>query len=227
MVRRLGQITMTDFNVFVSVGATATDEQEAFVRAVETRLHAEGLNPCTVGRNTFSYEAPLKTAVGLMDKCCGTVVIALERIYFPAGTEKRGGPGEALLKEVKLPTPWNQIEAAMAQARGHPLLVIAESGLKSEGLLEAGYDWYVLRMKPEPASLNTAEFNGVFAAWKQKIMQSPPRQLPQGGKVAVTDLTIRDLVKSMKPGQLWALLGAAVVLIAGAFTVGTKLAGLH
>jgi hypothetical protein len=219
---------MTDFNVFVSVGATATDEQEAFVRAVETRLQAEGLNPRTVGRNTFSYEAPLKTAVGLMDKCCGTVVIALERMYFQGGIEKRGGPRETQLKEVKLPTSWNQIEAAMAQSRGHPLLVIAEIGLKSEGLLEAGFDWYVLRVKPESASLNTAEFNGALAAWKEKIMQSPPRQPPPGpGKVSVTDLTIGDLLKSMKPGQLWGLLGAIALLIAGAFTVGTKLAGLH
>lgn len=36
---------MNELNVFVSVGGTATDSQEAFVRAVEDRLRSEGLVP--------------------------------------------------------------------------------------------------------------------------------------------------------------------------------------
>ena len=70
---------MKELNVFVSVGATASDSQEAFVRAVEDRLRSEGLIPHTVGRNTFSANAPLKTVTDLIDRCSGTVVIALER----------------------------------------------------------------------------------------------------------------------------------------------------
>ena len=133
---------MNELNVFVSVGGTATEQQEVFVRAVEDRLRSEGLIPHTVGRNTFSADAPLKTVIQLLDNCSGTVVIALERAYFPNGTDKRGGPKETPLADIKLATPWNQIEAAMAYSRGHPLMVIVEQGIKSEGLLERGYDWY-------------------------------------------------------------------------------------
>jgi hypothetical protein len=96
---------MNELNVFVSVGGTATEQQEAFVRAVEDRLRSEGLVPHTVGRNTFSSDAPLKTVTELLDKCSGTVVIALERSYFASGTENRGGPKEIALTDVKLPTP--------------------------------------------------------------------------------------------------------------------------
>lgn len=78
-----------------------------------------------------------------MDKCSGTVVIALERMYFASVMEKRVGSKEASLAEIKLPTPWNQIEAAMGYSRNHTLLVIVESGLKSEDLLERGNDCYV------------------------------------------------------------------------------------
>jgi len=105
---------MNEFNVFLSVGGTATDEQETFIRSVEDRLRSEGLIPHTVGRNTFSSDAPLKTVTELLEKCAGTIVIALERMYFESGIEKRGGPKESPLSDVKLPTPWNQIEAAMA-----------------------------------------------------------------------------------------------------------------
>ncbi|MEP6708064.1 MAG: hypothetical protein ABJC05_11120, partial [Pyrinomonadaceae bacterium] len=161
---------MNEMNVFLSVGGTATAQQEEFVRAVEDRLRSEGLIPHTVGRNAFSADSPLKLVTELMDTCLGTVVIALERLYSPSGTEKRGGSKALALTEIKLPTPWNQIEAAMAYSRGHPLMVIVESGIKSEGLLERGNDWYVQWIKPEAAALNSPEFNGVLASWKQKLL---------------------------------------------------------
>lgn len=217
---------MDELNVFLSVGSTANDAQEEFVRAVEDRLRAEGIVPHTVGRNTFSSDAPLTAVTRLMDKCVGTVVIALERTYFPSGKEKRGGPKETGLSEVRLPTPWNQLEAAMAYSRGHPLMVIVEDGLKSEGLLEAGYDWYVQWVTPEPSSLTTAEFNGVLASWKQKMLQSKSsqREKPSPAK-EVTEMTIAELIGGLKPTQLWGLLGALAALIAGAFALGANLFG--
>jgi hypothetical protein len=213
---------MNDLNVFVSVGGTATEQQETFVRAVEERLRSEGLVPHTVGRNTFSADAPLKTVTELINSCVGAMVIALERSYFASGTEKRGGPKEIALIDVKLPTPWSHIEAAMAYTRGLPLMVIVEAGLKSEGLLERGYDWYVQWVKPEAAALNTAEFNGVLASWKQKMVQTPKK--PSLSKAA-SDLTVGELIGGLKPTQLWSVLVALAALAAGAFALGAKLFG--
>ena len=213
---------MNELSVFVSVGGTATEQQEIFIRAVEDRLRSEGLIPHTVGRNTFSSDAPLKAVTELLDKCSGTVVIALERTYFASGVEKRGGPKESPLSDIRLPTPWNQIEAAMAYSRGHPLMVVVESGLKSEGLLERGNDWYVQWIKPDAAALSTTEFNGVLANWKQKLFQSPKKLTMQ--KTA-SELTVAELIGGLKPTQLWSVLGALTVLIAGAFALGGKLFG--
>jgi hypothetical protein len=97
-------------------------------------------------------------------------------MYFPSGVEKRGGSKETALKDIKLPTPWNQIEAAMAYSGGLPLLVIVESGLRSEGLLERGHDWYVQWVKPDGSALNSNEFNGVLASWKSKMLQGPKKK---------------------------------------------------
>ncbi len=168
-------INSGELNVFMSVGGTISDKQELFVRAVEDRLRSEGLVPHTVGRNAFSSDSPLKTVTNLMDKCMGCLVIALERSYFPSGMDKRGGPKESPLTNVKLPTPWNQIEAAMAYSRGLPLMVVVEDGLRGEGLLERGYDWYVQSVTPEAQSLHSNEFNGVLASWKQKMLSTPKK----------------------------------------------------
>ena len=213
---------MNELNVFVSVGGTANDTQEAFVQAVERRLRAEGLVPHTVGRNTFSTDAPLKTVTELLDRCAGTVVIALERSYFPTGLDKRGGPKESALAEVRLPTPWNQIEAAMAFSRGHPLMVIVEHGLKSEGLLERGREWNVQWVKVEEAALATTEFNGVLASWKQKMQQAPK---PGPARKSPGEMTVGELIGALKPAQLWSLLGALAALLSGAFALGGKLFG--
>jgi hypothetical protein len=217
---------MDELHVFVSVGGTATEKQEAFVRAIEQRLQSEGLIPHTVGRNTFDSESPLKTVMTLMDTCSGAVVIALERTYFPAGSEKRGGKNETSLSEIKLPTCWNQVEAAMAYCRGLPLLVMVERGIRSEGLLERGNDWYVQWVDPEPTALLTPEFNGVLAGWKQKVSkQKPGQQAKELQAENVEGWTIGDFIEHMKPAHLWGLLVALAGLVAGAFVLGAKLLG--
>lgn len=213
---------MNELNVFVSVGATATNEQEAFVCAVEDRLRIEGLIPHTVGRNTFSSDAPLKTVTELLDKCAGTVVIALERMYFKSGVEKRGGPKQATLVGVRLPTPWNQIEAAMAYSRGHPLMIIVETGLKSEGLLESGHDWYVQWVNTDVLALTTTEFNEVLASWKQKMLLHSKKVEKSKSP---NELTFNELFVELKPIHRWSLLVALAALVGGAFALGSKLLG--
>jgi len=214
---------MAEMDVFVSVGGTATAEQEVFVQAVEQRLRSEGLNPRTLGRNAFGSEAPLKTISDLMENCVGTVVIALERTWFAEGLERRNGPKEKHLQNVSYPTPWNQIEAALSYSRGLPLLVILDEGVQSEGLLEPGYDWYVQKIMPVPNSLSSSEFNGVLASWKQKIAnQTSKRKLVKNP----AEMTIKELLAALKPSDLWKVLGALIVIIGGVSSVAVTLSKL-
>lgn len=212
--------------IFVSVGSTSNEAQEAFVRAVEDRLRAEGLLPQTVGRNTFSDESPFKAVGTLMERCEGVVVIALERLHIDQGSEKRGGPKQAALADLKLATPWNQIEAALGYSRGLPLLVLVEEGLRADGLLEKGFDWYVQTVALRPDSLATPEFNGVLASWKAKLGKAraaAPKPAPALPNPA--EMTVAQLAGALKPTQLWALLGALGGLLAAAFALGAKWIG--
>ena len=127
--------------------------------------------PHTVGRNTFSADAPLNTVSELMDKCSGA-------------------------------------------------MVIVESGLKAEGLLERGHSWYVQRVNPTPASLHSNEFNGVVASWKEKMVHRPSRS-PSSKPVA--EFTLTELIRGLKPAHLWSILSALATLAAGAFALGGQL----
>lgn len=224
MPKRMEGRVLAGKDVFLSVGGTANEEQERFVSALEERLRAEGLIPNTVGRNTFSSDAPLKTVERLMDTCVGTIVVALERSYFPKGKERRGGHQEKELAETRLATPWNQIEAAMSYSRGLPLFVLVQKGLKTEGLLETGYDWYVQTVTLDIAALGTKEFNGVLASWKDKLQERPfAKQQAISPAISVEDLTLGEIFKALKPAQLWSILAAAAIVVGGAFALGAKL----
>lgn len=205
-------------DVFVSVGTGLSAEQEAFVSAVEARLKAVGCSPCTIGRNTFSTDTPLRAVVDLMEHSSGAVVIALERYWFEKGAERRGAAKEKPLHDVSLPTPWNQIEAAMAYSRGLPLLVLVDERLRCDGLLEKGNDWFVYELPIDPASLNSPAFHGLLDNWRQRIsdFKTKPKALPDPSKMSVA-----SLLGALGVPQLWALLGILAMLLTGAFTAGT------
>lgn len=213
---------MSNSKVFISVGGTANSQQEDFVKLIEERLRSEGLIPSTVGRNNFSADSPLKAVKELMNGCSGMLVIALERVFFERGIEKRGGPQEKALSNIRLATPWNQIESAMAYVKELPILVITEDGIRAEGLLEKGYDWYSMTVSLDQKSLNSPEFNGVLSSWKKKVEQNYQEKLKvsESVKVVPEELTIGNIISNMKPAQLWSILAAFVALMGGIFLVG-------
>jgi hypothetical protein len=156
-------------NVFLSVGRTATPEQRRFVATLQDFLVAQGLSPRTVGRTDFTDQKPLKRIADVLRECSGTIVVATERRHIADGMELRGGSEARALRNVKLPTVWNQIEAAIAYTLGHPLLAIVEAGLRDEGMLAEGYDWYVKWIDLSPQSLGEPEFLKLFAEWKRNV----------------------------------------------------------
>lgn len=146
------------------------------MRRIEDHLRANGLVPQTVGRSYFSSQQPLKAIDILMNECVGAVVVALERTFVAQAIDRRGSPKESPLANLRLPTVWNQIEATMAYVRGHPLLVMVEDGVKPEGLLEQGYDWYVLTTRIENPPFSDPESAGVFEDWKKRVTELAARR---------------------------------------------------
>lgn len=156
--------------VFLSVGRTSNQRQETLVQTIEKFLQANDLIPQTVGRTYFSSKQPLVAIAELMHECAGSIILAYERLHLVEAIEKRGSENEARIELLNLPTVWNQIEATMAYTLGHPLLVVVEEGMKYEGLLERGYDWYVKQVNLEDNLLADVEFQGVFADWKRRVL---------------------------------------------------------
>lgn len=203
-------------DIFVSVGRTYTKKQEVFVKALESFLRDNKLNPVMVGRNRFAAENVLGTIRAEMKKCSGTVIIAFERLRVDAGTEFPGAeplvdaPHDSMeplpAAGRQITTPWNQIEASMAYTLGHPLLVVVEKGTHAEGLLEERNGWFVQRVALEPAAFTTTQFKGVFLDWLERL--KAPRD--ETSLLDPAHMGVWQLLGRLSVPSLWAT-GAALV----------------
>jgi hypothetical protein len=110
----------------------------------------------------------------------------------------------------------------MAKMLDLPILVILQNGLYQDGLLEDKHGWYVYRTKLRPDELDSNQFVGTLDDWVKRVNTKPAVALEDPAQ-----LTIGDLFRRMKPGQLWGTLAALLALLAGAVTVGAWVRNAH
>jgi hypothetical protein len=211
--------------IFISMGSTATKEQRAFVDAILSSLKTVELSPRIMNENEWSYEQPLRAIRKIMKECCGAVIIAFTRTTFPSGVEIRKDK-DKVLTNVSLPTPWNHIEASMAYAYKLPLLVIAENGLKSEGLIEQGYDWRVYWTDLDPSIVKTEKYRGFLNSWKKAVEVFTQQESETISKQLSPDkISVGILLKSMSIPQLWKLFAAVIAALSAIAAAAFKLGG--
>jgi hypothetical protein len=197
--------------VFISKGSAATDEQRAFVDAVLEMLDTIGISARIMGENEWSYEQPLRAIKKIMKDCDGAVIIAYTRTQFDEGVELKKNK-TIPISNVKLPTAWNQIEASMAYSFELPLLVVAENGLKSEGLIENGYDWRVYWTDLHPDVVKSESFKGFLQSWKRAVDEK--KQTSPSAGVDLSKVSVGKLVSMLSLPQLWSLVGVLATVIA-------------
>jgi hypothetical protein len=164
-------------HIFISIGSPFAEPQREFLDALIDVLKACGIEPRVVNKTDYSTGNPLKDISRILRECHGAIVVAYERTYFGSGIEKRKSVQEKQLEAVRYTTPWNQIEAAMAFALGLPIIVMMESGLREEGLLEEKYDWYIERLPISGGAFADKDVRGRITAWCRRV-QTERRQSP-------------------------------------------------
>jgi len=196
--------------VFISAGAVATPTQQQAIEIVANCLENAGLSPRRMGVNEWSHDQPLRAIRKVIGECDGIALIAFERFAFTSGTE-RTKQGEIALAHKRLPTVWNQIEAAIGYANDLPLLVIAERGLWEQGLLEGMYDWNVYWTNFEPSDFRSERFTGWLQSWKAAVLAHAGRASSSSlvCELDVSKITVGELLKRLTVVQLWAL-GSAI-----------------
>jgi hypothetical protein len=211
-----------EIEIFISKGGDESTLQRGFVDAVIDALKTAGIKSRIMFENEWSHEQPLKVIKKTISECDGLLVIAYTRSEFENGKELRCNI-EKELNNIKLPTTWTHIEGAIAYAYELPMWIIAEDGLKSEGLIEKGYDWNVYWSNLDVEEVKSDKFRGYLQSWKSAIEEKKSLKLNVGSEINLSELGLGKLISMISLPQLWKLLGVLATIIALTATGSYKL----
>jgi hypothetical protein len=107
-----------------------------------------------------------------------------------------------------------------------PILIIAEDGLRSEGLIEKGYDWTVYWTDLNPDVVKTERFRGFLTSWKNAVDEyDRNKNALTESKIDPVELTLGFILKSLTIPQIWKLISAIVTTFIAIATVAYKIGG--
>jgi hypothetical protein len=129
-------------SIFLSYPKPHQARQQGFMDSLITHLRSRGFEPRTLGVTDYDMDVPLKAIRRLMLESHGLITVAFRRTFIHASTARH----EADLPGVApsaggghwLTSPYCQIEPAMAYQIGIPTLILRESGVAPDGLLDRG-----------------------------------------------------------------------------------------
>lgn len=212
-----------EIEIFISKGGDESTSQRAFVDAVIDALKTAGIKSRIMYENEWSHEQPLKVIKKTISECDGLLVIAYTRSEYEKGKELRSDK-ENELNNVKLPTTWTHIEGAIAYAYELPIWILAESGLKSEGLIEKGYDWNVYWSNLDVDEVKSDKFRGYLQSWKSAIEERKLTKSKPGPELDLAKLGLGRLLSMISLPQFWKLIGVLITAFtltaAGSYKLG-------
>ena len=155
--------------VFLSIATPHNDLQKNYISKVEQHLKKYGIELVTL--QDWNSQDPLKPILQLMKSTYGCLVLVLERYYIREGVTKRGSAKEAVLNGEAFASPWNHIEAALANQLNLPLLILKEEKLKSEGMIdESVFEWRIVKIDPEkPEQLDQYPIKQFIRTWVEEV----------------------------------------------------------
>jgi hypothetical protein len=164
-------------SIFLSRPEPINNVQKDFIKELCSWLEQRGFMPRTLGVGDYSDAAPLEAIRCLMSETNGLLCIAFRRSYIDTGTRAvRAGKNyeNKPMNRQWLTSPWSHIEPAMAYQIGLPVLILRESGVLDDGILEKGIiglymPEFDLGALDEEHYLNSQEWAGISGRWEQHV----------------------------------------------------------
>ena len=211
--------------VFVSAGTPADDTQMSFRDIIVNAIELTGFTPRLMGDKDWDSRNPLRAVRRAMDECEGAVVIAYPRYRIEVGTELRREGGR-VLNFSAFPTAWNQIEAAMAYEKGLPLLVVADTKLRREAMLDSANDIRPFWTDLDSAIGRSDKFLGYLRSWKQDVEQRAKAQ-SANKSVSLRELTTAQVLGALPWYELIAVVTTLIGSLLAAASIGYQIGCGH
>jgi hypothetical protein len=176
-------------SVFLSYPKPCESTQQDFIDVMCGYLGDRGFVPRTLGVTDYDVDAPLKAIRRLMLESNGLITVAFRRTYLANATGNYRtnitGLKSYSLKDVWLTSPWAHIEPAMAYQIGLPIMILRETGVIEEGILQKGVVGTYMPVfdlaTPVTDYFNSPEWNDLIWKWEGQVRAvvdrkgNPPR----------------------------------------------------
>ena len=156
--------------VFMSSPTTLSPDQDAVRNRIVKLLKSQGLEARALGRQEYPTDYPLREVAVIARHCSGGIILGFEQLTVTTGIAKRGSSAQKRVTDVKLPTPWNNLEAGILFGLGLPLLIFKEAGLGG-GVFDNGVtDVFVQNMPPATATrADNEELRELILKWQSRV----------------------------------------------------------
>ncbi|WP_432574262.1 hypothetical protein [Kineococcus sp. SYSU DK005] len=128
--------------IFLSYPKPYQARQRDFIEKLCSHLNERDFSPRTLDVTDYNFKAPLHAIRKMMSESYGLITVAFRRTYLRKAT----GNYRTNIKTLKeynldgtwMTSPWAHIEPAMAYQIGLPVMILRESGVIADGILEKG-----------------------------------------------------------------------------------------
>lgn len=160
-------------SVFLSYPNAYTKNQLDFISTLSDYLIDRGYSPRTLGVTDYDMDAPLKSIRRLMSESNGLITVAFRRYFIVQGKVKPGSESEEDISQQWFTSPYSHIEPAMAFQLGLPVLILRESKVIADGILDKGVlGTYMPEFDLDESSgayLSSREFNQLIRKWESQV----------------------------------------------------------
>jgi hypothetical protein len=163
---------MTAPVVFLSSPSVVDASHRAVQELIVGALRDRGASVKRIERHEYSPSSPFGLVVSTMRECWGVVVVGLGQLQVKEACLRPGTAEQQVIRDLSLPTPWNQIEAGMAVALGLPLLVVSDCA--KDGIFYLGGQGDDVRAIELDDGWDVAEIQRVVGDWTRSLRSPAP-----------------------------------------------------
>jgi hypothetical protein len=166
----------TKIPVFVSAPTSLNKQQKLSYDRITQLLERENLERRALGKSDYPTDFPLKEVVMIARRCAGGIILGYTQSVAPKLVVKPGIPKKKdtpkFEKNVKFPTPWNQLEAGILFSMRLPLMVFREEGV-SGGVFDVGVTDVFINRLPVGRIAREEEHQIVFSlqSWAARVRE--------------------------------------------------------
>lgn len=154
--------TSSQKSVFISSIGNLSPKQTEYMYALKNQLKELNIEALYLSRSEYRNSGQICTIQGKIAKANGVIIVGLKNLLVKEGEYRPSSSDRYTVRNMWLPTSWNNIEAGIASALGKPILVVHQTEL-TDGIFDKSIN--DTRISHIEAQISSDNFKDELSKW--------------------------------------------------------------